>query len=117
MGWWKRRKENEQAVLITSMAQAFGQALAGVLTSQSEQIKQSTAFLSTIQDLSAKQTMRMMGQKGGRTTQARKKLKSKIAVECVLCANPMHRGTTLEQIAAHRLHEGDGVTEEPERGN
>ena len=129
MAWFKRRRENEQANLVTSMAAAFGQALAGVLTSQTEQIKQATSFLTTIQELSAKQTMRLMGQKGGRTTQARKKAAKRAVqtVDCVLCSDPMHRGTTLEQITLHRLHEGRGddmplgaqAQEEPEkeRGN
>lgn len=125
MGWFSRRKEAEQASLITAMATAFGTALAGVLGAQAQQIEQSTKFLGTVQDLSAKQVMRAMGSRGGTSTAKRKKARKeaeKAVASCVLCLDPMHRGTTLEQINFHRQHEtSPQVTEaqgaEQEQGN
>jgi len=109
MGWFSKRREEKQASLVGTMAAAFAQALSGVLQAQSAQIKQSSEFLGTLQDLSARKAAQVLGSKGGRTTQRRKKEAKAAAAgrrECVLCDNPMHRGTTLEQITFHRLHEG-----------
>src|SRR5882672_12150339 len=109
MGWWQRRKDQRNADLMQTMVAALGQALTGVWTAQTEQIKQSSAFLGTLQDLSARKAAQVLGSKGGRTTQRRKKEAKAASAsrrECVLCDNPMHRGTTLEQITFHRLHEG-----------
>lgn len=109
MAFFGRRREERQASLITAMSTAFAQALTGVLSSQAEQIKGSTAFLNALQDLSARKAAQVLGSKGGRSTQSRKKAAkaaSKAQQECVLCADPMHRGTTLEQITFHRMHEG-----------
>jgi hypothetical protein len=126
MAWFKRRKEAEQATLIAAMSTAFAQALGGVLSAQSEQIKQSSAFLGTLQDLSARKASQILGSRGGRETQKRKKKlreATAAAVECVLCADPMHRGTTLQQIEFHRQHESapqlqlTAAATEPEVGN
>lgn len=123
MGWFRRRREEEKVNAVTAMATAFSQALGSVLSAQSSQIEQNTKFIGVIQDLSAKQVMRVMGQKGGQTTQRRKKLRreaDRAAQSCVLCTDPMHRGTTLEQIAFHRQHEDRpqlSAESQPEQGN
>lgn len=123
MAWFRRRQEQQEASLIATMTKAMGEALANVFTAQSQQLSQSTAFLGVLNDLSAKKAAQVMGQRGGRTTQERRRKKKdaqRAQVECVLCADPMHRGTTLEQIAIHRQHETIGQplsSEEPERGN
>lgn len=110
MGWFKRRKEAEQASLVATMSAAFAQALAGVLGAQTEQIKQSSAFLGTLQDLSARKAAQVMGSRGGRKTQERKKAAKAAAATaqaCPLCENPQRRGVTLEMIAFHRQHEAE----------
>ena len=107
MGWWKdrqdRKKQAETVTLVTAMATAFATALGGVLSAQSEQIKQQGAFLGTLQDLSARKAATVLGSRGGRTTAARKRQKQAIA--CPLCENPNRRGVTLEMLNFHRQHE------------
>lgn len=112
VGWWGRskaeRREAEQASLVTSMATAFATALAGVLTAQTTQITQQGAFLGTLQDLSARKAAQVLGSKGGSTTARRKKEAKRAAAaepQCVLCDNPLHKGTTIAQIEFHRQHE------------
>lgn len=131
MGWireWRKRREEaeeaKQASVVAAMSQAFATALGGVLSAQTEQIKQSSAFLGTLQDLSARKAAQVMGSRGGRTTAERKKKAREATaaqVECVLCRDPMHRGTTLQQIEFHRRHESlspeSPGTPDPERGN
>lgn len=111
MSWFRRReREPFPPSLVDTLAQALATALSKVMTSQSDQIEQQTKFLGVLQDLSAKKAAQVMGQRGGRVTQERRRA-AKVKrgrVECVLCADPMHRGTTLEQIQFHRMHEGVG---------
>lgn len=108
MSWFSRRKEDRQANAVAMMAEAFGKALGSMLASQSQQMETQVKFLGVVSDLSAKQAAKIMGQKGGRVTQERKRQAKRAAAQpaCVLCADPMHRGTTLEQITLHRQHEG-----------
>lgn len=108
MSWFSRRKEQQKISGLSMMAEAFGKALGGILQSQAQQMETQTKFLGVVSDLSAKQAAKIMGQKGGRVTQERKRQAKKAAqtTDCVLCINPMHRGTTMEQINFHRLHEG-----------
>ncbi len=127
MAWWGKRKEEREATLIAALTTAFAGAIGGVLSAQTAQIQQQGAFLGTLQDLSARKAAQVLGSRGGRRTTERKK-KARDAVravqECVLCHDPMHRGTTLAQIDFHRQH-GEIVpveassppTDEPERGN
>ena len=134
MGWWRNKKVREErqsqereASTVAALASAFGTALAGVLAAQTEGIKQQGQFLNTLQDLSARKAAQVLGSKGGRKSAERRKARQKGSAgqpECVLCVNPFHRGTTLEQIAFHRLHEGrvdepSSLTlgESPETGN
>lgn len=118
MGWFRKSRQEEEektASLVASMATAFATALGSVLTAQTEGIKQQGSFLNTLQDLSARKAAQVLGSKGGRTTQSRKKAAKKAAAaeqQCVLCLNPMHRGTTLEQVNFHRMHEAS-VSQEP----
>lgn len=117
MGWWSRRKEAQEASLVSTLVTAVSQAVAGVLAAQTQQIEQQGKFLGTLQDLNAKSAAKMLGSKGGTTTARRKKEAKKAALaqqECVLCANPLHQGTTLEQIAFHRLHQSPQQAPSPE---
>lgn len=116
MGWFKSRKEaklreeeQRQASTVAAMATAFASALGGVLSAQTESIKQQSQFLNTLQDLSARKAAQVLGQKGGRAAAKSKKAAREGArrePECVLCRDPFHRGTTIEQIQFHRMHEG-----------
>lgn len=108
MGWFRSKKEAEQATLVSSMAKAFAEALAGVLTAQGKQIEQSSAFLGQLQDLSARKASQILGSRGGRETQKRKKKlrEAAEAIQCRLCTNPMARGVTLQELDEHRRHEG-----------
>jgi hypothetical protein len=112
MSWFSRRKEERKADLVQTLSTAFGQALTGVLAAQTEQIKQSSQFLGTLQDLSARKAAQVLGSKGGRTTQKRKK-EAKAATaaqqDCGLCVDPNRRDVTLEMLAYHRQHGGTPV--------
>jgi hypothetical protein len=89
------------------MAQAFATALGGVLQAQTAQIQQQTAFLGTLQDLSARKASQVLGSRGGRKTAERKAAKKRAAERpsCRLCENPMARQLSVEEIEAHRHHE------------
>ena len=94
------------------MVAALGQALTGVWTAQTEQIKQSSAFLGTLQDLSARKAAQVLGSKGGRTTQKRKKEARAAAAtqqDCGLCVDPNRRDVTMEMLHYHRQHGGTPV--------
>lgn len=125
MSWFfKRRKEAEQASLVTALTQAFAQALTGVLAAQTTQIETSSKFLGTLQDLSARKAAQVLGSRGGRESQKRKKAARLAPGErpaCPLCANPFRQDVTLEMIAHHRLHgeaSQDSPPEQPpEQGN
>lgn len=107
MSWWSERKrqakEAETASLVSAMATAFAQALGSVLTAQTAQIQQQSAFLGTLQDLSARKAAQVLGSRGGVSTQ-RKRAKAK-GFACPLCENPNRRGVTLEMLNFHRAHE------------
>jgi|SRR5581483_3467001 len=111
MAWFARKKEAQQATLVAAMSEAFAKALGGVLSAQTEQIKQSTSFLNTLQDLSARRAAQVLGGRGGRTTQRRRaerRAATSRPPDCALCKDPMRRGVTLEMIAFHRQHEARG---------
>jgi hypothetical protein len=124
MSWFRRKDEEKERVrqereasLVASMATAFATALGSVLSAQSEGIKQQGAFLNTLQDLSARKAAQVLGSKGGRKTAERKEKKRKAIAstpECVLCRDPFHKGTTIQQIEFHRLHEGAYSEPQPE---
>jgi hypothetical protein len=111
MGWLTRRREAKQASLVETLATALGKALGQVFEAQSKQIESSSRFLDQLQDLSARKAAQVMGSKGGRVTQQRKKLARKAAESpspCALCQDPYRRGVTLQMIEFHRLHEESG---------
>jgi hypothetical protein len=118
--WRAERKAQADAHLIEVMVTALSQALSATLTAQSTQVQQTSTFLGQMQDLSIKTAMRAAGQRGGLKTQERKRAKKAAAPserQCVLCVNPMHRGTTLEQIEFHRQHENPEIEAPREQGN
>jgi hypothetical protein len=106
MGWWKERKEQRNAHLVATLTEALGQALGRVFEAQSKQIEQSSHFLDQLQDLSARKAAQIMGSRGGRRTQARKRSETRQLREpqCRLCRDPYDKHFTVEQYNAHLLH-------------
>lgn len=89
-----------------------------------ETLKGMGAFMNGASELALKSSASLLGQKGGRAKARNRQLREmvkKATSECVLCLDPMHRGTTLAQIDFHRQHESrpqEPTPEpEPERGN
>lgn len=120
MWFFRRRQEEREASLLATMTKAMGEALGNVFNAQSRQLEQSTAFLGVLNDLSAKKAAQVMGQRGGRTTAERKRMKKLAqvpAVTCRLCVNPMARGVTLQELDIHRQHEGAVRDAEAEAAN
>jgi hypothetical protein len=108
--WFGRRKEREaerDARLVETLAAALGTALGRVFDSQAHQIEQTSRFLDSLQDLSARKAAQIMGSRGGRRTQERKAKQRELSLSsrgCPLCANPMRRDVTVEMIQEHRKH-------------
>lgn len=99
----------EQEVrLVEVLANAFGQALQRTLDAQANQINQQASFLGQMQELSAKKAAQVMGQRGGRRTQERKRerrLLENRARECNVCAGK--RVLSVQDIDFHRSHGGE----------
>src|SRR5216684_8774216 len=106
MGWFSERKERRNAHLVATLTEALGQALGRVFEAQSKQIEQSSHFLDQLQDLSARKAAQIMGSRGGRRTQARKRTENRQLREpaCRLCRDPYDKHFTVEQYNAHLLH-------------
>lgn len=106
--WWKSRKEREedrQATLVQVLASAMGQAFGHILEAQGKQIEQTARFLDNMQDLSARKAAQIMGSRGGKRTQERKKKAREAAtVACPLCENPARKDVTVAMIDHHLAH-------------
>jgi len=105
----KRALTSDQEVrLVEVLANAFGQALQRTLDAQSNQINQQSGFLATLQDMSAKKAAQVMGQRGGRRTQERKRARAQLLApphpECGLCIDPNRRDVSVEMVRAHNQH-------------
>lgn len=90
------------------LASAFGSALQRTLDAQANQINQQGAFLDRLNDMSAKKAAQVMGQRGGRRTQERKrerKLLESNARKCKVCAG--RRDLSVADIDFHRAHGGE----------
>ena len=112
MGFWSERKSRRDADLVSTLATALGLALGKTFEAQAHQLETSSKFLDTLQDLSARKAAQILGSKGGRVSQQRKRAAAKREkpTGCALCADPMTRNVSIESIRAHRLHEA-GVDE------
>jgi len=109
--WPFRKKEltsDQEVRLVEVLANAFGQALQRTLDAQSNQINQQSGFLATLQDMSAKKAAQVMGQRGGRRTQERKRAPRLLTIEpeCGLCVDENRRDVTVEMIKGHAQHIG-----------
>jgi len=110
VAWWRNkseRREERDTHLVEVLAKAMGQAFGQVLDAQSKQIDQNAKFLDNLQDLSARKAAQIMGSRGGRTTQERKRnkrLAARASSECPLCDNPARKDVTPAMVDLHRQH-------------
>jgi len=117
---WPFRKtaltSDQEVRLVEVLANAFGQALQRTLDAQSNQINQQSGFLATLQDMSAKKAAQVMGQRGGRRTQERKRARRLLTSEpeCGLCVDENRRDVTVEMVKAHAQHIGLGAQKKAE---
>lgn len=110
---WPFRKRpaltsDQEVRLVEVLANAFGAALQRTLDAQANQINQQGAFLDRLNDMSAKKAAQVMGQRGGRRTQERKRerrLLESSARSCNVCAGK--RILTGADIDFHRAHGGE----------
>ena len=109
MGWFKRRKQEQEA----SVAERMTAAVSTIMKLQTDQMLGSVEFMSKLQDLNAKKAAQIMGSRGGRISMERKR-KAKLAARptppnpsCRLCVNPLARGLTWQEIMNHNAHSGE----------
>lgn len=132
MGWWSRyrarrdrRRElddaREERALerlrrsddaggierIASIAEALGSALGRTFEIESKLLADMGGFLGVLQEASARKAAAVLGSRGGRASQAKKK-KRLAAPQCPLCADPMRRDVTTEMVDFHRKHGDSG---------
>lgn len=99
---------DQEVRLVEVLANAFGAALQRTLDAQANQINQQGAFLDRLQEMSAKKAAQVMGSRGGRRTQERKrerKLLEESARACNVCAGK--RNLSVRDIDFHRDHGGE----------
>jgi len=112
----KEERENDRNLkLVELLANAFGKALSGTLEAQAHQIDQNARFLDSLQDLSARKAAQIMGSRGGKRSQERKRATKQAQIaqrRCKVCAG-VRVGLTPADIDIHRAHEGldDGSPE------
>lgn len=115
MGWWSRRREEaheererqrraRDVDIFASMGKAFGEALGNVLSAQGNLIDQNTKFLDNLQDLSARKAAQVLGSRGGKRSQARKRQASLPQTDCAVCHDPSDPHLTVRDIDIHRAH-------------
>ncbi|SRR5260370_40331064 len=108
VAWWtsyKERRENRETRLVEVLMTAMGSAFGHVLDAQSKQIEQNARFLDSLQDLSARKAAQIMGSRGGKRSQERKKQRRAAAeLDCPLCDNPARKDVTLEMLEFHKRH-------------
>jgi len=107
VAWWtsyKERRENRETRLVEVLMTAMGSAFGHVLDAQSKQIEQNARFLDSLQDLSARKAAQIMGSRGGKRTQERKKARRSEVQACPMCENPARKDVTLEMLDFHRRH-------------
>ncbi len=107
--WWSSKKERQaerEERLATKLVEAIGQAFGVTLQAQAQVMKQNSDFLSSLQEISAKKAAQIMGQRGGRQTQARKRarIEARAEIRCGLCEDPLRRDVTVEMVRAHASH-------------
>ncbi len=92
--------------MAAKLVDAIGQAFGATLQAQAQVMQQNANFLTELQAISAKKAAQIMGQRGGRRTQERKRarLMAPAEQECGLCLDPDRRDVTVEMIRAHNQH-------------
>jgi hypothetical protein len=108
MGYFARKREERQAALSASIAGSLVQALAETAKSQAQFGQMVGGWIKDLGDLSVKRSAALMGARGGRTTQLRKRLRTANARSgaCPLCVDPNYTAVSVPMIAEHRTHNG-----------
>jgi hypothetical protein len=106
--WWrdkKERSEEREERMAAKLVEAIGQAFGATLQAQATVMKQNSDFLTALQEISARKAAQIMGQRGGRRTQERKRLRlAGPQQQCALCVEPNRRDVTVEMVHAHNQH-------------
>ena len=108
MGWIRRRREAREAATAATIAGALVQALAETAKSQAQFGQMVGGWIKDLGDLSVKRSAQLMGARGGRTTQERKRLRQANlrSGACPLCVDPNYTAVTVPMITEHRSHNG-----------
>jgi hypothetical protein len=108
MGWFARRRDERNAAQAATIAGALVQALAETAKSQAQFGQMVGGWIKDLGDLSVKRSAQLMGSRGGRTTQERKRLRQANlrSGACPLCVDPNYTAVTVPMITEHRSHNG-----------
>jgi hypothetical protein len=108
VGWISRRREAREAATAATIAGALVQALAETAKSQAQFGQMVGGWIKDLGDLSVKRSAQLMGSRGGRTTQERKRLRQANlrSGACPLCIDPNYTAVTVPMITEHRSHNG-----------
>src|SRR5215472_806027 len=108
MGWFRARRERRDAEQAATIAGALVQALAETAKSQAQFGQMVGGWIKDLGDLSVKRSAALMGARGGRTTQNRRRLRQANlrSGACPLCVDPNYTAVTVPMIAEHRTHNG-----------
>jgi len=106
--WWRSKRERleeREERMASKLVEAIGQAFGATLSAQAQVMKQNSDFLTALQEISAKKAAQIMGQRGGRRTQERKRARlAARETDCGLCLDPDRRDVTVEMVRAHNQH-------------
>src|SRR5215472_13201647 len=108
MGWFRARRERRDAEQAATIAGALVQALAETAKSQAQFGQMVGGWIKDLGDLSVKRSAALMGARGGRTTQNRRRLRqaNMRSGSCPLCVDENYRDVTVQMISEHRSHNG-----------
>jgi len=108
VGYFARKREERQAALSASIAGSLVQALAETAKSQAQFGQMVGGWIKDLGDLSVKRSAALMGARGGRRTQERKRLRNANlrSGACPLCVDPNYTAVTVPMITEHRSHNG-----------
>lgn len=108
MGWFARRREEREAKSAATIAGALVQALAETAKSQAQFGQMVGGWIKDLGDLSVRRSAALMGARGGRTTQNRRRLRQATRgnATCPLCIDANFTHVTVPMIIEHRNHNG-----------
>lgn len=106
MGWFSRRREEREAKQAASIAGALVQALPETAKSQAQFGAMVGGWIKDLGDLSVRRSAALMGARGGRTTQNRRRLRQATRANgtCPLCLDSNFKDVSVQMIVEHRNH-------------